>query len=191
MRPAMMRPLALASVLALSLLSASCSAATPAAPPHRNATAHAVAGSTSHPTPHPTPQPSVAGHTTARPITLTLSKQHYSTEDPLFVTIHNDSQTTIWVLSASGECSSLVAEHLIANSWEPTGQCMPASAISRLVSLKPGETLSQRLTSAQGVDSGSGWLVGTYRVMLQYGLRGTPAAVSGGPTAYSPPFTIG
>jgi hypothetical protein len=175
----------MAASLVLALLFVSCGGS---ATPHGNNSARRETS--------PTPEPhasATASQTTAGQVTLTLSKQHYATDEPLLVTIHNGLQTSIWVRDGRAGCTSLIAERLVQGTWEPVGQCTPASvsSLARLIAIAPGGALTQRLDAAQGMDTGAGWPASTYRVLLQYGLDGTAGAVSDGPTTYSPEFTIG
>lgn len=180
---AVTRRLSMLAPLAAALLIASCGGS---AAPHGNDTAHRE----SSPTPGPNAS-AAARQTTAGQVTLTLSKQQYDSEEPLLVTIHNGLAASIWVRDGRAGCTSLIAERLDHGSWEPVGQCAPASLVARLIAIAPGGVLTQRLDAAQGMETGAGWPASTYRVMLQYALDGTAGAVSEGPTVFSPEFTIG
>lgn len=178
-----MRRLSMVAPLALALMIASCGGSTT---PYGNDAAHRETS--------PTPDPSASAatrQTVAGQVSLTLSKQQYGSEEPLLVTIHNGLATNIWVRDGRAGCTSLIAERLDQGTWEPVGQCAPASLVARVIAIAPGGVLTQRLDAAQGMDTGAGWPASTYRVMLRYGLDGSAEAVSEGQTAYSPEFTIG
>lgn len=188
MRTAVTRRLSMVAPLALVLLIAGCGSS---ATPNGNDAAQREISPT--PKPSASASTSAASQTAAGQVTLTLSKQQYGPEEPLLVTIHNGLRTSIWVRDGRAGCTSLIAERLDQGTWEPVGQCTPASisSLARLIAVAPGSALTQRLDAAQGMDTGAGWPASTYRVMLQYGLDGTAGAVSEGPTTYSPEFTIG
>ncbi len=181
---AVMRRLSMVAPLAVALLIASCGSSTT---PSGSDAAHQETG--------PTPRPSASAHATSQTtrgrVTLTLSKQQYGSEEPLLVTIHNGLATSIWVRDGRVGCTSIIAERLDQGTWEPVGQCAPPSPVARLIAIAPGGVLTQRLDAAQGMDTGAGWPASTYRVMLHFGLDGSAEAVTEGPTAYSPEFTIG
>lgn len=134
----------------------------------------------------PTGKPS----STASEVTLTLDQQHYSADSLIIVTIHNGSQSPIWAADHQTSCTVLVLERLNQGSWYRVGQCATAIA-TRILSIQPGASLVQRLSSYQEMDTGAGWQTGTYRVTLTYGMGNDASALAGGNTVHTVEFTIG
>jgi hypothetical protein len=122
-------------------------------------------------------------------VILTLNRQQYGTEDPLEVTIYNGLGQTVWIEDHRSSCASVVLEHMIEGTWQPMGQCnLPGPAMPPMI--PAGSSLVQHLNYAQGMDTGAGWPVGTYRVALTFALSASALASSAATTVYSPEFTI-
>jgi Bacterial Ig-like domain len=134
-------------------------------------------------TPGSNPSPATAG------VTLTLNQQHYSADSLIIVTIHNGSQQTIWAADHQTSCTVLTLERQSQGSWYRVGQCA-LSTPTRVVSIGPGASLTQRLTSQQEMDTGAGWQTGTYRVTLTFHLGNDSSSLAGGDTVHSAQFTI-
>lgn len=131
-------------------------------------------------------QSSVAGH-----VTLTLNKALYAPEDPFLVTIHNGLNHAIWVQDQRSGCTSLTVEHNIGGEWDTVGQCV-LTRPARTIAIAAGASLSQRIDFAQGMDTGSGWPAGTYRVTLAYavGQQASTSATSSDNMAQSAAFSV-
>ena len=144
----------------------------------------AAASPTLHATSVPTP-----AHTASGQVSVTMSKSHYSTEDPLVATISNGLDQTIWISADRASCLGVVLQVQTPSGWQAAGSCSAARA-PQPTTISAGDTLVKRLDYAQGADSGAGWPAGAYRVMLPYSLSQS-AVSSSGATAYSPVFAIG
>ncbi len=131
-------------------------------------------------------QSAAAGH-----VTLTLNKARYAPEDPFLVTIHNGLNHAIWVQDQQSGCTSLTVEHNIGGEWDTIGQCV-LTRPARTVAIAAGASLSQRIDFAQGMDTGSGWPAGAYRVTLTYavGQQASASATNGGNTTQSAEFSV-
>lgn len=188
-RHALITPLLLALALLATACAATSGATNPAAASTRptatvtSQSAMATATATASVSPSPSQGSSSA-------VALTLDKSQYQPEDPLLVTIHNNSRATIWVQSGKPGCPSLVVEYLTQASWQQIGNCAPTSPAANLVAVAPGSVLTQRLDATTGANSGAGWPQGTYRVMLRYASAQDPQALSAGPTVYSAQFAV-
>ena len=181
MRNMIARPLALAASLLLALFVAACgqvSSPSGAADAQGTATQTVQAG--------------VAAQTTSGQVTLSLTKQQYSVEEPLLVTIHNGLQTDIALTDGGAGCVSIEVERLVQDSWQSVSQCAPAPAGRKSVVISAGSAFVQRIEFAHEMDNGAGWPAGTYRVMLTYtpSENGAASSATGAPV-YSAEFTIG
>lgn len=123
-------------------------------------------------------------------VTLTLDQQRYNTDSLIIVTIHNGTQHTIWAADHQTSCTVLVLERQNQGSWYRVGQCALATP-TRLVSILPETSLVQRLSSYQEMNTGAGWLAGSYRIALTYHVGDDTSALTGGEVIYSTAFTIG
>src|SRR5215813_9710521 len=121
------------------------------------------------------------GQHTSRQVQLLVNKQHYSVGETILVMIANGLSQTIWSMDHQTNCTVLLAEQSVGNTWLPVGLCQLRSP-TRLIPLSTGSTTLQ-------LDSSS-WPVGTYRVGLLY--RGSDEGRGGkGSTVHSALFTVG
>jgi hypothetical protein len=121
-------------------------------------------------------------------VTLTMSKQQYTSEDPLLLTIHNGLQSSIWVLGQQATCLSLTVQRLDNGAWETASNCIPAQA-PKPVAIASGASTTWRIDYVQGMDTGASWPAGTYRVTLHYTLSAS-ASQDSGTTIQSATFAI-
>jgi hypothetical protein len=131
----------------------------------------------------------VPGNDQSRQVTLSLNAQQYSPDAPLLVTIHNGMQASIWVQNQRTGCTSITVERMIGGTWQPTGGC----ALTRppqTIEITTGSAVTQRIDFAQGMDTGAGWPVGTYRVKLHYAMSKSTIP-DAGVQVQSSVFTIG
>jgi hypothetical protein len=127
---------------------------------------------------------------TSGSVTLTLDQQRYTADSLIIVTIHNGTQHAIWAMDHQTSCTVLVLERQSQGSWYRVGQCALATP-TRPVSIQPGGSLVQRISSYQEMNTGAGWQTGSYRATLTYHVGDDTTALTGGGIIHSSTFTIG
>lgn len=123
-------------------------------------------------------------------VTLTLDQQRYTAASLIIVTIHNGTQRAIWAMDHQTSCTVLVLERQSQGRWYRVGQCALATP-TRPVSIQPGGSLVQRLSSYQEMNTGAGWQTGSYRTTLTYHVGDDTTSLTGGSVIHSTAFTIG
>jgi hypothetical protein len=131
--------------------------------------------------------PPPSGGTPTPPPTSSVSLQVGATSYPLgsviSVTIKNQSGQTIFFADHLTNCTVLLLQRQVANSWEPIALCK-LSIATHIHSSKAGESLEVKLTSSEQ------WPTGTYRARLDYG-AGSQAGLGAPKTVYSSEFHVG
>jgi hypothetical protein len=103
----------------------------------------------------PTPQPPTGS------VTLQVGATRYQVGSEVSVTIKNLSQQTISFADHQTNCTVLLLERQVFDSWEPVAPCK-SMVMTRLHSLKAGASLEVKFTT-----SGQ-WPTGRYRATLGY-----------------------
>ncbi len=131
-----------------------------------------------------------SAHTAAGPVTITLAKSHFGSQDPLLATIHNGLKASIWIEYHQSGCTPLAVEVLDGGTWNAVGLCtLPGPA--KIVEIPAGSVSAQYVSYPQEIDTGAGWAPGTYRVTLTFALSASGVGSSTASMAYSTNFTIG
>ena len=124
----------------------------------------------------PTPPPTSS-------VTLQVGATSYPLGSVISVTIKNKSGQTIFFADHLTNCTVLLLQRQVANSWEPVALCK-LSIATHIHSLKAGESLEVKLTSSEQ------WPTGPYRARLDYG-AGSQAGLGAPKTVYSSEFHVG
>ncbi|MHB8600546.1 MAG: hypothetical protein ACYDER_27535 [Ktedonobacteraceae bacterium] len=126
--------------------------------------------------------PSPTGKPPTLPVTLQVGATGYERGSSISVTIQNRSGQTIYFADHRTNCTVLLLERQVNNSWEPIALCKLMLA-TRIHSLKTGETNTVTIvTTAQ-------WSTGHYHARLDYSFN-ADAGVNGPTLVYSNMFTL-
>jgi len=117
------------------------------------------------------------------PVTLQVGMTSYQPGDTISVTLKNQSGQTIYYADHRTNCTVLLVERQVANSWEPVALCKLMIA-TRIHSLKAGDSSTVTLVSSNQ------WPSGTYRARLDYSDRADTGS-STRTTVYSTNFRLG
>lgn len=134
-----------------------------------------------------------ASGATSGAVTLTVGASHYSTSDPIVVTIHNGSKDTTYAEQHNTSCTTILLERLVNGAWQPVYPCVngfPHPTVSQVAA--DSTQVVQLVPIVTGDAEGAGgvqWPAGTYRAVLNYTTSQT-AAFSQGTIAYSGTFVV-
>jgi hypothetical protein len=115
-------------------------------------------------------------------VTLQVGATRYQVGSEVSVTIKNLSKQTISFADHQTNCTVLLLERQVADSWEPVASCK-SMIMTRIHSLKAGASLEVKLTP-----SGQ-WPTGQYRATLNY-RAGPNTAVGMSKTLFSSIFSV-
>lgn len=115
-------------------------------------------------------------------VTLQVGAASYPLGSTISVKIKNQSTQAIYFADHRTNCTVLLLERQVANSWEPVAPCK-LMIMTRLHSLKTSDALEVKLTTT------SQWATGLYRARLDYSFK---SDTGGAPTiVYSSSFHLG
>lgn len=191
-----MRRCALIATVALALLTAAC------APAMNETSAGAASSSKSQAMPvTSTHTPTVAPTTAPKPSTsagqirLSPSAAHYATSDTITVTVRNDTGKPAYAIAHFTGCSIILAERLVANSWQPVNPCVNGFPHPSVTQIAPAAETTVQLSpmaasSDAQADATAHWPAGTYRAEITY-TSSQSAAFGTGISVFSSTFTVG
>ncbi len=123
-------------------------------------------------------------------VTITISKDHFGSDEPLTATLHNQGTASIWTTDHHTGCGLLTLEVSSGGAWQSVGQCAQPRPV-KVVEIPAGATEPQAIAYSQEMDMGAGWPAGTYRISLTYATSQSQANQPGAARVYSHTFTIG
>ncbi|HLX41366.1 MAG TPA: hypothetical protein VKR42_12595 [Ktedonobacteraceae bacterium] len=116
------------------------------------------------------------------PVTLQVGATSYARGSSISVTIQNQSGQTIYFADHRTNCTVLLLERQLNNTWEPVALCKLMIA-TRIHSIKAGESSTVTITTT------TQWFTGHYQARLDYSFN-ADAGVSGPTPVYSNMFTL-
>ncbi|MBA2395066.1 MAG: hypothetical protein H0V70_20240 [Ktedonobacteraceae bacterium] len=97
-------------------------------------------------------------------VTVQVGRAHYHPGNTMHLTIKNQSTTTISFADHQTNCTVLLLERRVANSWEPVAPCQ-LKIMTHLSSLPAGAFFPVVLSPSDH------WLTGQYRATLEYSVQ--------------------
>lgn len=127
--------------------------------------------------------PSPTGQPPTLPVTVQVGATSYARGSSINVTIKNQSGQTIYFADHRTNCTVLLLERQVSNTWEPVAPCKLMTP-TRLHSLKTGESSTVTITTTT-----TQWFTGRYHARLDYSFN-ADAGVNGPTAVYSSMFTL-
>ena len=128
-------------------------------------------------------------------VLLVSGSSHYATSDAITITIRNSTSKTTYAVAHFTDCSIILIEQFVANSWRPMNLCADGYPHPVVTQVAPGTETAIQVSPASAssdaqADATSHWPMGTYRAGLTY-TSSLSAAFGAGATIFSTTFSVG